>query len=81
MQAGRERARKARVKQAVKRVRAFREWNGADADWFGHDQRLRADGLDEAEISKRIGRPPKMNDDAAAVTDADYRLAREAGAI
>lgn len=81
MQEGRERARKARAKRAVKRVRAFRDWNEADADYFSRSRALERQGMDDGDIRQRIGSPPKMNPDAAAVTDADYRLAREVGAV
>lgn len=80
MTAGRQKAAAAARKRSVKRVRAFRRWLRADANYSASLRHLMSiQGLAQAEARKRLGRRPRMNEDAAAVTDHDFKVAREEG--
>lgn len=75
--AGRERARKRRAKESVKRVNEYRAWLKESADHMGRERALERAGFDVAEIDRQIGPVPRMSDAAAMVTDSDYQIARE----
>lgn len=74
LQKGRERALKRRRREALRRVKAFRAWLRDDAE-FSKKLREFESGL----RSRHPGKRPLMDDDARAVNDNDYKIAREEG--
>lgn len=73
MRRGREKALKKRRKEAHERVKAYRAWLAADAEYSRKFNERVAAG----ESTATLGSRPRM----PHVTDSDYHLAREAGLI
>lgn len=71
MATGRQKAAQAKRKEAVARVRAFREWLDADKEWLDQQRALAAYGTPMTmKVKPRIPAIP---------SDNDYSIAREEG--
>lgn len=74
MQKGRAKAAKSARKEAVRRVKEFREWLAADAEYRAQQAQWLATG------KKPTAKKPPIPKDGVP-SDSDYKIAREEGVL